>query len=248
VDENLLNDPRLKAAVKRIWSDDAAPPALRDRVQQILSESASPQTNPRWIGIAIAASLLLGASAATWLWTDNQPAILADEALPQTVAASMVLTHDRCCQARDHHLLRGIHGDDFAAIGRRLSGDLKISVLATPLTSWQFAGAGPCPVWGHESAHLLYRDGPRTLSLFSIPAKDFAMPTDQDRYDATIGTHELAGFIRDGGLYCVVANSPNGQITAAQVQHLRDQLMDGFSAESFSAAPVRPPALAYAGH
>jgi hypothetical protein len=247
VEENFINDPRLKAAVKRIWSDDAAPPALRDRVQQILAESAPPAT-PRWAAYAIAASLLVAASVVTWLPWSYSPGVLADEPLPQTVAQSMVLTHDRCCQARDHHLLKGVRGDDFAAIGRRLSGDLHVPVLSTPLADWQFAGAGPCPVWGHESAHLLYREGARTLSVFSIPARDFALGTQDQRYAATLDTHQLAGFVRDGGLYCVVANSPDGQISADQVARLRDRLLNSFTADSFTAAPAAPPALAYASH
>jgi hypothetical protein len=247
VDENFINDPRLKAAVKRIWSDDAAPPALRDRVQQILAESAPP-TTPRWAAYAIAACLLIAFSVGTWVPWGNPSGVLADEPLPRTVAQSMVLTHDRCCQARDHHLLPGIRGDDFAAIGRRLSADLHVPVLATPMADWQFAGAGPCPVWGHESAHLLYREGDRTLSIFSIPAEDFALGTQDQRYAATLDTHQLAGFVRDGGLYCVVADSPDGQISADQVARMRDRLMNSFTADSFTAGPAAPPSLAYASH
>jgi hypothetical protein len=235
MDENTLNDQRLKAAVKRIWSADAAPPELRARVQQMLSGAAVPaRSTSRWTGYAIAALVLLAASTVTWI-----PWNWGDEALPPTVAASMVLTHDRCCGARDHHLLRGVGPDDFAAIGRKLSGDLGVPV------HWQFAGAGPCPVWGHESAHLLYRDGMQTLSVFSIPAKDFALGNDSQRYAATLDTHRLAGFVHDGGLYCVVANSPDGQISAAEVSRLRDQLLNSFSADSYTAAPE---ALAYGGH
>jgi hypothetical protein len=58
----------------------------------------------------------------------------------------------------------------------------------------------------------------------------------------------LAGFVRDGGLYCVVANSPDGQISADQVARLRDRLLNSFTADSFTAGPAAPPALAYASH
>jgi hypothetical protein len=242
MDENTLNDQRLKAAVKRVWSEDTAPPELRARVQQMLSTTTVPaRSTTRWTGYAIAALLLLSASTVTWIpWNWG-----GDEPLPPSVLASMVQTHDRCCGARNHHLLRGVHGDDYAAIGRKLSGDLGVPVLSIPLAHWEFAGAGPCPVWGHESAHLLYRDGMQTLSVFSIPAKDFALGSDNERYAATLDTHRVAGFVHDGGLYCVVANSPDGQITAAEVSRIRDQLLSSFSADSYTAGPS---ALAYGGH
>jgi hypothetical protein len=245
MDEKLLNDPKLKAAVKRIWSDAAAPPELRVRVQRMLLDSPLPAAAPRWLGYAIAAMLLIAAGVATWLPWNFSANVLADQTLPLTVANSMVNTHDRCCTARDHHLLPGVAPDDFAAIGRRLSGDLGVPVLSTAMPHWQFAGAGACPVWGHESAHLLYRDGERTLSVFSIPARDFALGDSQQRYDATLDTHRLAGFTRNGGLYCVVINSPDGQVTAAQAAHLRDQLFSSFNQDSFVAASSP---LAYAGH
>jgi hypothetical protein len=245
MDENALNDPKLKAAVKRIWSDAAVPPELRARVQQMLSDAPNAGVAPRWQGYAIAAVLLIAAGVATWLPWNFSRNVLADQTLPWTVADSMVQTHDRCCGARDHHLLRGVRGDDFAAIGRRLSRDLGVPVLSTALPHWQFAGAGPCPVWGHESAHLLYRDGARTLSVFSIPARDFSLPGKDDRYAATRDTHRLAGFVRDGGLYCVVVNSPDGQITEAQAAHMRDQLLGSFNQDSFVAAA---PSVAFAGH
>jgi hypothetical protein len=233
----------LKAAVGRVWGTDAAPDSLRSKIETLLNEHSSFTQAPvtahraggRWRGFAIAASILLAAGIVTALPWGGTIAD-AEAPLPGDVIASMIRTHDRCCGARDHHLLRGIGRNDFVAIGMKLSGDLKVPVLSTPLERWEFAGAGGCPVWGHESAHLLYRNGSQTLSVFSIPVRDFAMAGKDADYYSISGTHQLAAFVKNGGLYCVVINSPYGGNSAVQTRGLRDQLRDSFTQTAISAA------------
>jgi hypothetical protein len=238
-----FDDPSLKAAVGRVWGTDAAPDSLRSKIETLLNEHTAFTQAPvtahraggRWRGFAIAASILLAAGIVTALpWGGTIAA--AEAPLPRDVVFDMVKTHDRCCHARDHHLLRGVGRNDFLAIGLKLSGDLHVPVLSTPLEHWEFAGAGGCAVWGHESAHLLYRQGSQTLSVFSIPAADFEMAGKDGDYNGASGTHQLAAFVKNGGLYCVVINSPHGGISAVQTRGLRDQLRDSFTQTAISAA------------
>jgi hypothetical protein len=240
-----FDDPKLKSAVQRVWRQHIAPENLRARVGQLLEESGNSlsigsnrSSGQNWIGYAIAASVLIFAGLMTWGPYPSGTSPL-DRDLPASVAQGMVNRHDLCCGVPDHHALGG---SDFALIGRTLSGDLRVPVIATNINGWTFAGAAPCPVWGHETAHLLYRKGNDTMSVFSIPAADFDLKYDDGAYATQIGNHEIAGFLKNGGLYCVVEQSPDGSISAARVQALSDQLHASFGKITYTAptAAARP--------
>jgi hypothetical protein len=289
VEEN-FEDPRLKAAVKRVWSGECAPASLKQQLQELAESSAAsssagspqpaasrtvvPQTStsqvpasevetpkpagPReidstfrpnpfrnsptrfapsrrgWIG-ALAALVLI--SGGLFVWHLMGP---HDESLPADVASNMALTHDRCSAAPDHHLIKGVGPDDFVAIGQKLAADLKVPVLSTSVDNWQFAGAGRCMVWGHESGHLLYRNGNETLSVFTLPANDFGLSTASQNYDATVNGHHIAGFVSAGGLYCVVIYAPDGSVDESQATALRDHLRAAFNQDTVTMNDPRP--------
>jgi hypothetical protein len=318
VEEN-FEDPRLKAAVKRVWSGESAPAALKQRLQDLALQNLAPQNgqdgspeispeisrggspqippqntphnpmrispagelsagavlagalsapastdagsfkpapkeldpafrpnpfrnspnrfapNPRgWIG-ALAALVLISGGLFAWHLMGPH-----DAALPDDVAINMVKTHDFCSAAPDHHLIRGVGPDDFVAIGQKLAADLKVPILSTPVDNWQFAGAGRCMVWGHESGHLLYRNGAETLSVFTLPAKDFGLSAASENYDATVNGHHIAGFVNAGGLYCVVMYAPDGSVNESQAMALRDHLRDAFDKDTVAVDDPRP--------
>ncbi len=235
----IFDDPRLKSAVKRVWSRDTAPPELRARIQSLFSESGgnlsigmnlSASTRPRWISYAMAASLLFFAGLLTWL--------PGEKGFPQTIAQDMVNRHDLCKMAPDHHFLPGVANNDFTSVGSQLSGIIKVPVISTALKGWTFAGAGPCPIWAHATGHLLYRKGDETLSLFTIPAEDFSLGYTSGNYAVKISDHVLAGFLRGDALYCVVIESPGETISIERAQRLRNELENDFRNISFSAPAV----------
>lgn len=238
-----FDDPKLKSAVKRVWGGASASTELRARISVLLRESGadmrigSGASQPalwgvsfgsrQWMGFGIAAAILLCFGCLTW----------GPERFPETTASDMVARHDACLGAPDHHMVAGVAPDDFHGLGENLSGQLKIPVISTPLAGWKFAGAGPCPIWGHATAHYLYRNGDKSLSVFSIPTSDMALKITTGEYTATVGTHKLAGFVKDGGLYCVLAESSDGSVSADDARELRNQLQAGFNSVSFNPAP-----------
>jgi hypothetical protein len=171
-------------------------------------------------GLAIAASLLLTFGSVVLVLYQNA----SQKILPAGVAVAMVATHDECCRLPDHHLLPGVSPNDLGAIARHIETDLKFPVLAMdPGNGWQFAGAGECPVGPYKSAHLLFRRGGDTMSMFSLPAADFHVET-ASALTANSDGHLLAGFSEAGGLYCLVQAGPADTISPGQIEQLRDHL------------------------
>src|SRR2546430_2617395 len=104
-----FDDPALKAAIRRAWSGEQAPPALRSTVRAALSAAresnpiplhagrgvASPTRNPLFS--LAAAALLLLAIGLVFHRLSSQPAAAPVAALPATFARDLVATHDHCC-------------------------------------------------------------------------------------------------------------------------------------------------------
>ncbi len=258
-------DPQLKQCVRRAWGAEAAPAALRERVASILAAERSAGKAPaaddmglrgrmrlvstarqryftpfRIGGLALAATLfiVIGLIGYRLIAPPVTSGALADQSLRPDVAASFVRTHDGCCTVADHH---GVPGDDMAQIGHTLADQLKITVISTKLDGWQFAGAAPCPVWGHTSAHLLYRSGSKTLSVFSVPARDFGLSGES--FTATLNGHPIAAFERNGGLYCVVGFDADGSVSVDDVRAIRDHLRADWAGTTIAYAPRKYPAL-----
>lgn len=232
-----FDDPQLKQAVRRVWGNEqanpTASPMLRARVTQLLQKSSLAPAHPwitRW-NWAIAAAILLFVGLSGWHFYDQSRRDL----LPSYIADAMVKTHDGCCHKRSHFGVTGVDPNDFSAIGAALAARLNVPVIAIPLDNWQFAGGSRCAVRGHETAHMLYRDGTSTLSIFSIPGQDF--PLNNDEYVATVGTHHIAGFRKDGGFYCVLVDDPDSAKADLQARQLRDRLRNSFTASAYAVTP-----------
>ncbi len=81
-----------------------------------------------------------------------------------------------------------------------------------------------CNVGAIPTAHLLYANGARMVSLLSLPA---------DRFPELIGDVEfesdgrpIVGFTRGQSLYCLVGSSTAEPVTVADLRALRDRLRD----------------------
>jgi hypothetical protein len=234
------DDPKLKSAVKRCWMSDCAPAGLRRKIEQILAtegaldsvaagrrsgaaRSSAGRRKALW-SLAMAASVFL-----VFGYFFFHPS-RSDAALPDYVATAFVQTHDRCCRHADHHFLKGVPPDDFAAISKKLSTDLSVPVISTSMDGWTFTGAGPCPVWGHESAHLMYRKGNLALSVFTIPITDLNMKPGDAMFATSVEGHNISAFIKGNGLYCVVESATDGSNSPGDTRQMRDHLKDTFPA------------------
>ena len=273
-----FNEPELKAAVKRAWESQSAPPGLRFRVNSAVAGSQSPEIDtaaPNRLEVkssvrarsggafgfgflqyfsmrdfAVAAGLLLFVAAFLlndWRMSSQTAAVTH---LPDATAAAFVTTHDGCCKVNDHHFVPPQFAHDMSATGQWLSEKAHVPVLAVGLEGgWRYCGAGPCPVAGNRSGHLLFKRGDQQLSLFSIPASELNVdPADHLYPVETLHDHQLAAFTRNGGLYCIVAHDPEHEFGLDQIESLRDSLVKDFPSDVYAtvaghAAPLPPLAV-----
>ena len=257
-----FDDPRLKAAVKRAWGDEKAPADLRARILAALDEEPDGSEEAPASAPAIAGRI--GRSGGSWRlfvplgpWAAAAVLLVSvglvgfhflrssdgrDAPLPLAAAEPMLATHVGCCALPDHHFVPAPASGDFADAGKWLASRASVPVLSVAVgDGWTFCGAGPCPVGGQQSGHLLFKRGKQELSIFSLAAAPFHMGGKDEDYTASVRGHDLAGFTKDGGLYCVVGYDPDHAWGARDVQKLRDRLKSDFNSDAFAAGPPSLP-------
>lgn len=225
-DPNTFDDSALKDAIRRAWKDDVAPPELIERVR-----SASSRSSPgighraRQFVLAAAALLLIGlALVGYWMRGVTPPSQVATTMLPEPLASQLVDRHDECCKHDDHHM-PGLPRSDYAAIATALSTRLGWPVLsAAPGGDWTFAGASICPVGSQNSAHLVFKRGRDDLSVFSLPVRIVGTIRRDTSFDQIEAGHPIASFASGGGLFCIVASSPDGSMTLETTRAIRAEL------------------------
>jgi hypothetical protein len=234
--ESQFDDPQLKAALRRALPAETAPTALRGRIAQALDAEASQaaksaQTSHalRWkprrlpmIITAVAALLLLGLFGLYWkLWRTIETGI------EPWFADAMVEIHDSHEKLPDHHLLTGIPNDDLDAIRTALSAQLKHPVMAaSPGDGWQFIGACVTKIRDTPVAHLMFKRGDETLSVFSISSAPVYMGFTPNGavYAQMVRNHPVSGFLYNNSVNCVVYTSSSHPTTVDQAKQIRDKL------------------------
>jgi hypothetical protein len=264
-DGQSFDEPDMKAALRRNFCNEKAPAHLRERIGRSLSAESSTEAfaessaetqaertapgamrlNPTsadpvglptlFPGFAIAASMMLViGGVALVLSNSTQP-------IPRGFEAAAIARHDGCCQAPDHHM-PGVPKADFTMIGAYLRQQLNHPVLAADLAAdhWTFSGAAICPVCGVPSAHLLFRNGQDSLSVFSLPASAIPSLADNQTYEGTTDDgHTIVARSLDGAIYCIVSRAPAGQITSDSL----DQLLHQHQGEATVAEVPGPPII-----
>jgi hypothetical protein len=236
-----FNDPALRAAVRRVWSDERAPFELRQQIAALCSgkpatrgtrpshEPLSMRIRSNLYQLAAAAILLLAIGIAFADWNmggrgpRRAPRVVA---LPTALANDLYARHDADVNAPDHKLV-GVSQTDFKAMGRQLQDRLNFPVLAAnlPGKGWKFHGANVCKVGKTVTAHLMFDlNGKEYVSIFSMPVTEVADSTRACDYSEVITKHYMAGFTTEVAFYCVVATSVDDSITIEEVRTLRDEL------------------------
>lgn len=207
-DKPQFDDPALQSAVKRALGNETAPRQLRERVERALAgERARPVRLLRPLaGVAAAAVLFIGFSVAYhMLWASREKPVA------QWFAAAMVVSHDQCSALPDHHLIAPDAPNDLGAVRERLKSQLNHALLVTSLgDGWTFAGAGVCNIGSAPAAHMLFKRGDQTISIFSIPVANLAYSEsvpDGTSYSQIEQSHPVSGFIQNGAVHCLVGSS-----------------------------------------
>ena len=160
-------------------------------------------------------------------------------ALPASLQADLVKSHEHCCHAADHHHLNASKDDDVAiaqAMRQRLS---RAVLMARPAdTGWYFRGAAICPVGDAPAGHLVFAKNDDVVSVFSLPMAAIPNATDGEQFQTTIDGHPIAAFTKDGGLFCLVSSGPLGSLTEKDLAQMRDRMEDRVTTASGSLTPA----------
>jgi hypothetical protein len=233
-----FNDPALRAAVRRVWSDERAPQELRQRITAMCgprvtagrrSESVSMRIRSSLYGLAAAAVFLLAVGIVFEDWSAGgrqprrAPRVIA---LPAAMSANLYARHDADAKTPNHQLA-GISQTNFKLMGQQLQQRLNFPVLAAnlPGEGWKFHGASVCSVGSIVTAHLVFDlRGKEYVSIFSMSATDLSGSAPGCDYSEISPHHLMAGFTTQIGFYCVVATSVDESITIEEIRTIRDEL------------------------
>jgi hypothetical protein len=235
-----FDDPELKAALRHALGSECASAALRSRVEELFGlEDAPIPIRPMWRHplLGLAAAMLVFIGLAGWLVESNRPAaVVADQtvdhlaALPVSFAADLVATHDHCCSMPDHHVLKGVADDDFRLMTQKLREKLGFPVLAaTAGEGWKFYGASAfCKVGGVPSAHLVFKQGDQSLSIFSVALASESWPAGQpsegERFSNMQAGHAILSWVHDGAVFSVVGYRSGGLMEPANIAPITDRM------------------------
>ena len=247
-----FNDPALRAALRRAWSDEKAPPELRQRITALAPRQAAParrHVDPLSLrlrsplyGLAAAAVFVLAVGMVFNAWTggrggpDRAPRAIA---LPATSADALFASHDAWTKSRGHRVPGSTSGS-FEVVSQQLHKRLGFPVLAADLPGWKFDGAAVSNVANTKSAQLFFdSDGKQFVSVFSLPASFIQGVAPGCDYCQANDKHAMAGFATPSGFYCVVGSSTDGSLTLDNIRILRDGLRP-----QLAQRPLSTPAMA----
>jgi hypothetical protein len=243
-----FDDPALKAALRRALVTENAPKALRTRMGQLLADPPvdsappplritpqSPIRRPFWRqpiwGLAAAAVILVCIGLFTIQFENGHRGAEAMPALPTQFAEALVATHDYCCSKPDHHVLKGVPDDDFRLMTQKLREQLGFPALAVSAgDGWTFKGASPsCKVGGVPSAHLVFKQNDKGLSIFSVAVAsetwpDGKPPSDGERFANTLPGHSIMSWVHNDTVYSVVGSSPDQSLDLRTIAPIVDRL------------------------
>jgi len=237
-DETEINDPALKAAIKRAWGHECCPAQLRQCICARVEDADQPMRP--WLAWSAAAAAVL--AMAVILSAVHHPlspaaselAISSDsssqnpqfaDVLPVALQAELIKTHDRCAQKPNHHRLLVSMNDD-AAMAAAMRSQLSRAVLVARPTqgNWTFKGAAVCSVASSPTGHLVFASGDGALSVFSLPNTLDPNLKDGAHVETMKDGHPIAAFAKDGALFCLVSSGAKNALTLGQLAQMRDRM------------------------
>jgi hypothetical protein len=225
----VFDDLALKAALLRCCGKQECPLHVRQRMGQLfrrrefnqdgsVSEISMDLVAWRWkpihLGLALAAVLLIVVGAVSVVLSRSP------QALPNKLQLAVIARHDSCAQFPTH--VGSNVPQNFALLGPYLRQQLSHAVLAVNLTkeNWHFRGAAICPVGDDMSAHLIFDQAGRTLSILSLPASSYPALQNHKTYEGTSAGHAVIARRQDGAIFCLVSSDPSNQTTVADLSDI----------------------------
>jgi hypothetical protein len=233
-----FDDPKFRAAMRQALAGESAPGGLKQKIASSLAVEAAaelPIPAPRaagWVGrtmaMRIAASIiaLVGVGLLAYQLRNEfwpQRPTPARPALAVALLQKMVERHDATVAQLSSN--PPSPGSDFAAIGSNLSAKLGKPVASMKLgDQWTLKSADLAMVGQTQSAQLLFVRGQTTVSLLSVPADPGYQPADGTRYDNDVSGHRVSGVVKNGVIYCLIAQSKDNSLTSEELTSLREKV------------------------
>jgi hypothetical protein len=212
-----FEDPKLKAALRRVLGSEGAPAGLRERIAA-MAEGDTPPIRVNWrqswvYKLAVAAVLVVGVGGLAFqVWKMNHPynpAVAISDSLYEAMLTA-------------HHSGEAASGVTALAKAEELKTQINRPVLVADLTrdGWRFDGGGVRKVGDFSAAQLKFSKGKASISVFSLPAKAASGAQYGAEYDTVFNGSPIAGFLKGSGLYCIVGSSTDGSLTVDEVKRL----------------------------
>lgn len=229
-----FDDPGLKAALRRVMDPaEAAPAGLRERIlargftdreeEEAPKPIPMPRRSPMWVRFAAAAVLVIGLGTLAYqVWDMNRPPRYDPAyAISNSLYKAMVQTH----QAREGGTATPADSVKTLAAAPKLSETTGRPTFVADLTKdgWTFEGGAVRQVGSHAAAQLFFTKDKAAISVLSLPASAAPGAQDGTTYDVEFKGHPIAGFTRQGGLYCIVGSSADGSLNVSDVKALLER-------------------------
>jgi hypothetical protein len=236
VENQSFEDPSLKRVCHQAWSSEKCPLALLAKLKENCKRSSlqtvqpvqSMRIVPMWysggFGVAAAAVFLVAFGLVVNPFAASPASPPTAVALDSQITKSIVDLHDRCCQWKGDHQVAGVPKDQVLLTGQVLEERLGQPILAAsmPEGGWTFRGGAICKADGRPTAHLIYKQGPDAVSVFSLPR---SYTPSSSTYEGTFNNHPIAGFVDSRGAYCLVG-SGDANMTPQRLAVIRDRMQN----------------------
>ena len=232
------DDAAIKAAARRAWGQERAPENLRRSLAAIaLAARPAPwhfRIAPR--PLAAAAILVIGISSVAfqlYRLRSTTPQLANHYQMSAALISELAARHDA-----DADLASA--GMDLAKLGEQLSQKLGLKVLsASPGADYHFEGASIGTIGDQQVAHLLFKRGSESLSIFSMPANQLPHTDQGAHYDGCDTKHTMAGFVQNGSFYCLAASGPNAVRCSGMISGAMQELSSQFPSTQCSTQPAK---------
>jgi hypothetical protein len=242
-----FEDPALKSALQRSLPKERAPEGLRQRIaamatapraageaapMRITPESAPVAQVPvrnlrfslqRWGRLAAAAVFAIAAVVAAVVINKRQNAPTPGYEIANSVFKGMVKTHEeRKSGAASPDTVTSL------ASASALSKSLGRPILAADLTKdgWSFQGGAVRTVASFQAAQLYFTKGKTSVSVLSLPASAATTAKEGSTYETSFQGTPIAGFVKQGGLFCILGQSDDNSLTIEEIKSLLQKHRD----------------------
>lgn len=225
-----FEDPSLKSAIRDVAGGHRASAALREKAARAMAaqvvgapagESARRLVGvKRWLAMAATIVVAVGAAVAVeqWYSTSSWSRGGAGRVQAPTIWMVMASLHEGHCGEAQSAVASPL--SDVKAIAAEASTKFNRRVPAPAFAGWTLQAATYCSVGGHPGIQFRFQDNGRAITVVSLPQVAYGYQQTTEYHTEAEG-HQIAGFMKDGGLHCVIGDRG---MPLADVQALVDQL------------------------